>query len=235
MEIRALFFDFGGTLARALPPSDDPDAVWLSVAPKFGISLAENAVARARTETDRIYGPRIYDYVGRTAEYWHLYDAAIMDKLGIDEHRDELEASLSQVFNDPSRIQAYPEAVAALKAIRPRVPHLGVVSNHHDRLLVELRDLGLDRFFDSVTYSQEAGAEKPAPAIFQRALARAGCAPSAAIHVGDSYPADVEGARRVGITPVWLAREGGTPPSECPTIRDLSELSAVVDRLGSGA
>jgi FMN phosphatase YigB (HAD superfamily) len=57
-------------------------------------------------------------------------------------------------------------------------------------------------YFDSVTYTQEAGANKPDPTIFQLALKRAGCSPNEAVHVGDSYEKDVLGARRIGIMPI---------------------------------
>ncbi|MEO7118203.1 MAG: HAD hydrolase-like protein, partial [Candidatus Limnocylindrales bacterium] len=58
-------------------------------------------------------------------------------------------------------------------------------------------------------------------------------APERAIHVGDSYKADVIGARAVGITPVFIDRRvnedghshGVLPPdAEVAVVRDLLEL-----------
>ena len=44
---------------------------------------------------------------------------------------------------------------------------------------------------------------------------------SQAIHVGDSYEADVVGARNVGITPVLIDREGLYPTADCHRINNL--------------
>ena len=60
---------------------------------------------------------------------------------------------------------------------------------------INLRRLGLDA---TVVTSAEAGAPKPAPAIFLLALKRLGVHPERAAHVGDS-PADEEGARAAGM------------------------------------
>jgi putative hydrolase of the HAD superfamily len=65
------------------------------------------------------------------------------------------------------------------------------------------------------------GAAKPEPLIFQTALAAAGCAAAAAVHVGDSVAYDVEGARRAGIRPLLLARGGGGDASSLEQVVSL--------------
>jgi len=59
-------------------------------------------------------------------------------------------------------------------------------------------------------------------------LAAAGVPAAHAVHVGDDPRADVEGARRAGIRPVWLNRSGAAWPEsiEAPdwTIGSLAEL-----------
>jgi FMN phosphatase YigB (HAD superfamily) len=87
----------------------------------------------------------------------------------------------------------------------------------------------LDKLLDSVTFSQEVGAEKPAPEIFSKALERAHCAPSEAVHVGDSLRADVEGARRSGLQAVWLNRTNQPSSTDCLTISTLEELPSVLE------
>jgi hypothetical protein len=63
---------------------------------------------------------------------------------------------------------------------------------------------------------RDAGHQRPgrlpeaAPGIFRHALERMGVHPSEALHVGDSYAADVVGARRVGIRAVLIDRNGAT-------------------------
>ena len=75
---------------------------------------------------------------------------------------------------------------------------LAVVSNWDIGLHDHLRALGLDSLVDTVVTSAEAGAPKPAPAVFELALARLGSSAARAVHVGDSE-ADAEGARAAGL------------------------------------
>jgi putative hydrolase of the HAD superfamily len=56
----------------------------------------------------------------------------------------------------------------------------------------------LTRRFDWLVFSCELGATKPGPAAFERALARVGCSPPAALLV-DDLPANVDGARAAGL------------------------------------
>ncbi len=91
--------------------------------------------------------------------------------------------------------------------------------------------IGLARFFEHALAARDAGMLKPDPRIFD-AAARAARAstPAQVLHVGDDAYADVEGARRAGLTPVWVnragERRGRWPPSPPPlTVRSLTELA----------
>lgn len=64
---------------------------------------------------------------------------------------------------------------------------------------------------------------KPNSAIFEEALRAAGVKPEEAVHIGDSVTSDVEGARAVGITPVYLSRSGNADIQGVTVIRSLDE------------
>lgn len=108
---------------------------------------------------------------------------------------------------------------------------LGVISNHDDGLLKVLKLHRLDQMFETVTYSHEVGAEKPSGKVFHRAMERAHCSPSAALHVGNSLSADVEGARQSGLEAIWINRDDQPVPAGIPSIRTLRELPSLVERL----
>src|SRR5690242_12870115 len=59
--------------------------------------------------------------------------------------------------------------------------------------------------------SSDLGFQKPNSGIFKVALERMQVEPAKAWHVGDSYRADVVGARRVGINGVLIDRSGSDP------------------------
>jgi putative hydrolase of the HAD superfamily len=134
------------------------------------------------------------------------------------------------------RFRPFADVRPALQDARTRGQRLVVVSNWDVSLHGVLRALGLEPLLDGILTSAEAGARKPAPAIFEQALALAGaCAgrqfqPGEAIHVGDRLEEDVAGAVAAGIEPVLVRRDGGEPVTGVRTISSLSELA----RLGGG-
>jgi putative hydrolase of the HAD superfamily len=101
---------------------------------------------------------------------------------------------------------------------------VGVVSNN---LLAEQREkitvCGLDAFVDALVVSEEAGVAKPDPAIFTLALDRLRCRADEAVMIGDSWSADIAGARAAGIRAIWFNRSGAAPPE---IDRSIAELRA---------
>jgi len=93
-----------------------------------------------------------------------------------------------------------------LKALGERY-HLGVVSNFYGNLEAACESSGLAPLFGVMADSQRVGAEKPEPAIFRAALSALGAAPETAVMVGDSLSRDGEGARRAGLSFIWIAPE----------------------------
>ena len=79
--------------------------------------------------------------------------------------------------------------------------------------------LELEPLLDGIVTSAEAGARKPAPAIFEQALELAGVPADDAIHVGDTLDEDVAGARAAGIEPVLIRR--GERPGRAGRADDL--------------
>ncbi len=226
-----IFFDFGGTLARVPPTIDRPWKVWAEVSRGFDLQLSETLVQHALEAVNEELEGQIYRYLDRTPEFWKLYDGRVMDRLRIREHRNEIGQALEATFADPSNIQLFPETLPVLEHLRSRGFHLGLISNHNDALLKVLEYHGLDKLLETVTYSQEVGVEKPDPKVFTKALERAHCAPSDALHVGDSIDADVEGARRSGLQAVWLNRDGRPGSVDSLTIRTLEELPHVLEMI----
>jgi putative hydrolase of the HAD superfamily len=121
------------------------------------------------------------------------------------------------------RFVAYPDAAPALRRLRAAGIRLVVVSNWDVSLHERLAETGLAPLVDGAIASAEAGAAKPDPAIFTRALAMAGASAAESWHVGDSPEADVAGARAAGLHPVLLVRQGDRPAG-VRVIRSLAEL-----------
>lgn len=117
--------------------------------------------------------------------------------------------------------RAVPGAIDVLAALRSHV-RIGVVSNNVvaeqiDKMAV----CGLHEYVDAAVISEEVGVSKPNPRIFEIALERLGAAAENGLMVGDSWHADILGARGAGLRAVWFNTRGRTVPdaSEIPQLR----------------
>jgi HAD superfamily hydrolase (TIGR01549 family) len=103
---------------------------------------------------------------------------------------------------------------------------LGVVSNFYGNLEGACESSGLAPLFGAMADSQRVGAEKPDPAIFHAALSALHAAPETAVMVGDSLRRDYEGARRSGLSFIWIAPKD-VQATERSVARDGSILGTV--------
>ena len=72
----------------------------------------------------------------------------------------------------------------------------------------KIKQLGLNKFIDSMVTSEETGLEKPAREMFELALKKLNVNAEDAAFFGDSLERDIEGAAKVGITPFWYNDKG---------------------------
>jgi putative hydrolase of the HAD superfamily len=131
---------------------------------------------------------------------------------------------LTEVLLASLRFPPYPEVPGVLRALRAGGARLVVVSNWDVSLHEVLERSGLSPLVDGAVTSAELGVAKPDPRIFERALALAGTRPDEAWHVGDSVDADVEGARRAGVEPMLVVRDGAPAPADVRVARDLADV-----------
>ena len=126
-----------------------------------------------------------------------------------------------------------PGAVELCRALRGRavvtVATNGVSSTQHERI----EKSGLAGYFDFVVVSDDAGAEKPDPRYFDRAMAVSGAADKrACIILGDSLTSDIGGGKAYGIATCWYNPKGKPLPAEAPQpdcqVRALGDFLSLV-------
>jgi putative hydrolase of the HAD superfamily len=225
--VRAVLFDFGGTLVSNLR---DPYPIWEEVVRAHETSLDRGTFERAFEKVDHQLGPFLDRYLGAPPGIVGEYDARGLEYLGIGDPTGQILRDLHEAFTAPRWHRPYPETEEVLDQLARRGLSLHVVSNNTELLPETLRRLGWSERFSTVTYSQEAGAEKPDPRVFRLSLDRARCSADEAVHVGNSWEADYLGAKRAGLRAIWLNRSGEDPPEPCETVRDLRELDRQLNR-----
>ena len=233
MRYRLICLDAGFTL---IAPIRSTAATLARVLADAGISPDEQALQRAWDAADQWFWEEYHrpdndtwtsdDRIRRT---WRHHHGLMLRELGVDDPERRLVDAVIEAYNLTSNWQPFPDTRAALAVLRRPGRALGVVSDWSTHLPTLLDALDLRSHFDFVLVSALAGAAKPAPELYRQALGMAGVAPGEALMVGDSYRADVLGARAAGMDAVLLDRQGAHPPVDVPVIRSLAELPALVD------
>ena len=153
------------------------------------------------------------------------YERIILKGAGLDVTIQLSEQVWQMATNVPKDFSLFDDVVPALELLKKRGIILGVISNLRRSMDDLCKQLGLDPYMDFCVTSSDAGAEKPHPPIFLAALQKAHVDAVDAVHVGDQYQADVQGAKAVGIVPVLLDREGfHSEVNDCAKITALPEL-----------
>jgi len=104
-----------------------------------------------------------------------------------------------------------PGAKEALEGVRRKGLRVTVTGNvmfwpgSYTRLLLER--FGLMNYIDGTFFADEVKAFKPMPEMFRKPLDAFGVKPEEAIHIGDTYAEDFEGALRAGLWAVWINPE----------------------------
>ena len=179
-RVRAIFFDFGGVIARmdrgllaemevryGLPKGSFIKALYTIPewkAAEIGEGTEEAWVAAVRRKLDELAGRPLPDIRSEWAAMWGTLDADVL----------RLAERLGARYD------------------------VGLISNSTPRLEGELRDHHkIDGLFKVIVNSALVGIAKPDSRIYQLAAERMGVAPSACVHI-DDLAHNVEGAREAG-------------------------------------
>jgi putative hydrolase of the HAD superfamily len=234
--IRAVLFDFGGTLYDYASLERGDRECLVALARWSGVDAAEDAVRSAYRAAMR----RVFQRYLPERFYFHrdlFRDAVVgmLESFGAAADERHLARYREMVWERHQRdLRLRDGVIETLAALRARGLHVGMVSNIDEDQLVHLVEAAALRpLFDSLLSSESAGACKPDPAIFAEALRRARCAPAETLFVGDTLTQDVAGAKRAGMRAVLLWHRDHTRPSDAEIAPDhvIRRIPEVLDLL----
>jgi putative hydrolase of the HAD superfamily len=187
---RALIVDYGGVLTTSLIASFGQFCASVGIEPEVVRSLFAGA----------------YGGEGSGAEIARLIPELETGRMDLEDFDRRLATALSEGLAEPlapsgisarffEGVQAEPRMVEAVRAARLAGLKTGLISNTWGPLAASdsLADL-----FDSEVRSGDEGLRKPDPEIYRLAAERLGVAEDECVFV-DDIPANVEGARAVGM------------------------------------
>ena len=194
-----------------------------------GVAIEPGSLAAATPAAWRRFDAAVGPSAGHP---WKLLMSTLLAGAGVDPAR--VSALVDWLWDEQPRANLWraevPGMVALARGLAARGVRVAVLSNSEGRLAELLTELGIADAFLAVIDSGRVGIEKPDPRIF--ALAHAvvgGGAPC--VHIGDSWPADIEGALAAGWRAIWFGRRAH--PVDDPRVaiaRDAEACAAALAR-----
>jgi HAD superfamily hydrolase (TIGR01549 family) len=234
--IKAVFFDFYQTLGvwgKSLRPRLQ------KITDRYGCKIDWERYATAR---ENLYAdasgsdPTTHTLLGTMQEIIESY-CEFVKELGVQEHVEQVTWELLQSEHSlfaASAAMLYDDTAPTLQHLRDAGFKLAIVSNWDTPLDPLTERLGIAHYFDIIVASHDARvlSAKPDPHIFNYTLAKVGVSAGETVHVGDTYEADIVGARDVGIRPILIDRDNTQAGRWKETIQSLSELPALLSGRG---
>jgi beta-phosphoglucomutase family hydrolase len=177
-DIRALIFDFDGTLADTMPMHY---RAWQATLARHGMALSEQ---------------RFYELAGWSTR--HLAEMLIREsraKLTVEQLALEKESEFQRMTDRVVPIQPVIDIAAENRGQRPMA-----VATSGMRMIVTpiLRELGILDWFDAIVTAEDVKEAKPAPDLFLEAARRLNVPPPTCL-VYEDAEAGFESARRAGM------------------------------------
>lgn len=238
-RIRALIFDFGGTL-------DGNGIHWLERTYKFikkhhpEITREDFDLADKAAVTEFALGDASIDWTYQEGSMLPVGFVATDSKAAKCTLRETADAIANGIFERLGlNMQSKDEYVdwfctgtsKNLKENRDWLQtlhgkyKLGVISNNFGNTSGWCAEHDLTSLLDIIIDSTVLGFTKPDPRIFEAALSELNVSPDESIYVGDSYKADMVGAKKVGMWTAWMV---GNQTKEC---LDLSVVDVQLSHL----
>jgi len=174
-----LLFDWDGTLVDSA---------------QLGLTAFERSFAALGVNFDQeiyraVYSPNwysVYEAMGLPKEKWQLADDLWVEHYG------------------QQTAKPVTGAQETISVLQQKGYRLGVVSSGSEcRVGREIRELGLEHFFETVVCNEQMENKKPHPEGLETAMRSLGCSSEVSCYVGDS-PEDIEMGKRAGMLTVGV-------------------------------
>ena len=191
-EFPVILLDAGGTLLHPNPPYEK---VFKEVLDEKGIRRSEqeidSAVLRVISELNEL--SEASDSFQLQPSLW---TPMILRALHVNEQVEALAKELQLALSSKIKMVMAQSTIDICAALNQRGYRLGIVSNWNGILTDILRAYDVLDLFECILTSSEVGYAKPHQNIFEAALEDLGVQKSEVVLIGESYAADIVGARR---------------------------------------
>lgn len=239
MAVRAVTFDFWNTIAVEPVPGSMAELRHAAVVEALETHRVEMDAERLAGHVAEVIRDREQAWV----EGVHVSPGEgarrLVTALELEEAAGEAVAEAFLGVGRGAELGLAPDIGPTLERLRADGLALGIVCDAGFTGGAVLREFlagkGLLEHFGGWGFSDEVGAYKPDPRIFEAALAMLGAEPAEAVHIGDLRRTDIAGARAIGMRSIRYSglADDPDPGPEADFVlddhRDLPDLIASID------
>jgi HAD superfamily hydrolase (TIGR01549 family) len=250
-KIKAILFDFGGTLYHV---SFDEVELALGILEQLGkgnfsrakmeyaLTVAEDEFAKKKTikQADRLRSTN-------TSEDWISFNYFILEALRVADPdraiakamQEHWERFWENIQGTGSVFSIRSDWKETFDALQSRGYKIGLISNTTVDLRPWLVKDEVMPYLSVIIQSCEFGRAKPDPSIFHQACKELSLKPGQCAYVGNFYDVDIVGAYNADLVPILieegnnLAELPANPPFEFPIVRSLPEIIDLIPLLRS--
>jgi putative hydrolase of the HAD superfamily len=228
---KAIFFDFGDTLASTNPPY----LIRLALAFRdCGYHVSDGDFESAYLKTDyEVHKKYMERGTISPLEYREWFFPKLCKHLSLEGEsriiRERIRTALRGI--DYTR-SALPGAIELIELLKDRGFILGVISNNDGTTQEKCEEVGIKNYFDIIADSTNLGFVKPDSRIFQFVLEKLNISSSEALHIGDLYGSDVLGGLNAGLDVIWLNKRR-IQRLDSTQILEVKSLSEITKQLGT--
>ncbi len=134
----------------------------------------------------------------------------------------------------PKQLKLVPGARVVLDQLHHKYKMAIITNGFREVQVDKLIQSGLEKYFDKVIISEEVGAQKPHKKIFEHAVKSMNAPKRKSLMIGDSWDADILGARQFGMDQVYYCPSSANLPSaeELEDKGDSKATTRIITHLG---
>jgi len=186
---------------------EDPPEVLRRILESYGVRISCGDAARAHSESEKRFDASEMAKTGSV--FWVKWNMKLLERLGVEENKEFLAKKIDELWWDYARLEVYPDVVETVIHLRNRGIKLGIVTNGLQKDYQQiLGKLALTGYFDVVVGVDTCAKAKPDKEVFLYAVKKLGVNLKETLFVGDSIKYDFEGAKKAGLKPLLINRNG---------------------------
>ena len=130
-----------------------------------------------------------------------------LEEFGVNDEELAKKIAHDYISISPTKKQLFPYAHETLEYLHTKYKLYIITNGFNEVQFTKLKNSDLDKYFLKIFTSEDAGAQKPDPTIFQHALNNVNASKKESIMIGDDLNVDILGAKTFGLDQVFFNPE----------------------------